>query len=63
MSEGRDMTTGVVVDGWHGTIEPPRTTCKHRDGRCERCGTSDRRDALHTTRNGRGVVADKLRKR
>jgi len=34
-----------------------RTACKHGRTECERCGTTDRRDVRHTTRNGRGVVA------
>lgn len=37
--------------------DPPATRCKHRPGDCERCGTTDRRDALHETIGGRGVVA------
>lgn len=36
---------------------PPATACKHGQYACERCGTSDRRDALHATSAGWGRVA------
>ncbi len=36
---------------------PPTTACKHRVHDCHKCGTASRHDALHTTKNGRGVVA------
>ena len=45
----------IVVDSF--TVEPPVTRCKHGRGACEECGTSDRRDALHRTKGGRGAVA------
>lgn len=33
------------------------TSCKHGDGACETCGTSGRRDTIHTTdERGRGAV-------
>lgn len=32
------------------------TACKHRRGYCERCGTSDARGEVHTTRGGLGCV-------
>ncbi len=35
---------------------PPVTVCKHKRGDCAECGTTDRRDAVHTTQGGRGVV-------
>jgi len=44
-----------VLDSF--TLEPPATRCKHGRGDCEECGTSDRRDALHRTKGGRGAVA------
>lgn len=34
----------------------PETACKHGLGACERCGTTDARDALHTTERGVGRV-------
>jgi hypothetical protein len=45
----------LVVDSF--TVQPPVTRCKHGRGACEECGTSDRRDALHRTKGGRGAVA------
>ena len=36
---------------------PDQTCCKHGDGPCEECGTTNARDALHTTDQGRGVVS------
>lgn len=41
---------------WPPTPEPMRAKCKHGDGDCEDCGTTDRRDVNHTTRGGVGVV-------
>lgn len=41
--------------GW-GFVIPHTTSCKHGDGDCDECGTSDRRDVKHTTRGGKGVV-------
>jgi hypothetical protein len=63
--EGRPWEWGGAhVDvAWHGGFPVPRTTCKHVDGDCDECGTTGRRDAIHTTRGGRGVVAEKLRSR
>jgi hypothetical protein len=42
---------------WNFEIVPPNTTCKHHEGTCDRCGTSDLVDAKHTTVAGRGSVA------
>jgi hypothetical protein len=36
---------------------PPTTTCKHGTGACEKCGTTNERDHVHTTRSGKGAVA------
>jgi len=38
-------------------VVPDTTKCKHREGACEKCGTTDRRDVKHTTQKGRGRVA------
>ena len=51
-----DATAYMVVEIQH------TTKCKHGLGDCEECGTTDRRDVLHTTRGGEGRVA-KLRRR
>lgn len=47
------------------SYEPPEvvTRCKHGPDPCERCGTTERRDARHTTVKGRGKVARALRSR
>ncbi len=39
------------------------TRCKHGAGECEECGTTDRRDVLHSTRGGVGSVGRLFRKR
>lgn len=37
--------------------EPPsHLKCKHGDGPCEICGTSERTDIVHITKRGKGVV-------
>lgn len=42
---------------WDFTVQSPSLRCKHGPCfRCDRCGVTDRRDAMHTTRGGRGVV-------
>jgi len=43
-------------------IIPNTTTCKHKDGDCELCGTSNRRDVLHDTVDGVGRVGALLKK-
>lgn len=40
---------------------PMTTQCKHGLGECETCGTTNRRDVIHSTRGGVGLVG-KLRK-
>jgi hypothetical protein len=35
---------------------PPTTRCKHGAGSCEKCGTTNERERVHTTRGGKGVV-------
>lgn len=42
---------------WGFSIHWPTLRCKHGPCfRCDRCGVTERRDAMHTTRGGRGVV-------
>jgi len=38
-------------------VEPSTVPCKHGYRDCVTCGTSDRRDRPHTTRDGTGCVA------
>jgi hypothetical protein len=58
-------TKPVVFAGfdWSCTIEEPKTICKHGVYSCDICGTSDRRDTLHTTKGGSGVVGKLTKKR
>ena len=49
------VRTGAAVYDWF-TPEPENTRCKHSAEECSLCGTSNRRDAKHTTKNGRGAV-------
>lgn len=62
--EGRPWEwSGASFDlEWHGVFPRHNTTCKHGAGDCASCGTTDRRDVIHKTRGGRGVVAERLRK-
>jgi hypothetical protein len=41
--------------GWESRGTEP-TVCKHGLGSCEECGTTNRRDAVHTTKGGKGTV-------
>jgi hypothetical protein len=50
-------TLGELNIEFSGTVIPQTTACKHGIYACEKCGTTDRRDTLHTTKNGRGRVA------
>lgn len=56
-----DCFVGAVMDGtidyWHFEVIVPTTCCKHGQDECERCGTTNRRDAKHRTIGGRGLVA------
>ena len=47
--------TGQDMYGW-GAPNPSPTVCKHGEGSCEECGTTNRRDMPHTTVGGRGAV-------
>jgi len=46
---------GVDIYAW-GIANPAPTVCKHGEGSCEECGTTNRRDMPHTTVGGRGAV-------
>jgi hypothetical protein len=52
---GRKGETGVDIYGWGSPI-PDETVCKHGEGSCGVCGTTNRRDTVHSTKGGRGVV-------
>jgi hypothetical protein len=43
-------------------VIPNTTTCKHKDGDCELCGTSNKRDVLHDTQGGVGKVGALIKK-
>ena len=57
----RDGPRGQDIYGW-GTVVEPTAVCKHGTGSCEECGTTNRRDVVHTTQGGRGAVG-RLRNR
>ena len=44
-----------------GEYVPPykcgATKCKHKSGECDKCGTTLYNDRIHTTKNGKGLVA------
>lgn len=42
---------------------PPLTRCKHGKGPCERCGTTNERDVVHTRRTPTKREARRLRKK
>jgi hypothetical protein len=47
----------VVTDCARGVfVATPAGPCKHSPANCETCGTHERRDVVHTTNGGRGVV-------
>ena len=47
----------LVDDGWAPPARPAIARgCKHGVLDCEACGVTERRDALHTTQRGLGVV-------
>ena len=47
---------------WDSPVYDGATRCKHGIASCEECGTSRRRDARHTTVNGRGKVGEAIRR-
>ena len=47
-------TLGQDIYGWGTPV--PQTVCKHGEGSCEACGTTNRREVVHTTEGGRGAV-------
>lgn len=46
---------------WYEII-PNTTSCKHKEGDCELCGTYNKTDAIHTTVNGSGKVGSLIKK-
>ncbi len=52
-----DDSPGAGWNDWYMSVIPPTTCCKHGDGSCEACGTTDRRDHKHKTLGGKGLVA------
>jgi hypothetical protein len=60
MIEEKKIQSYSVVDCWDlewFQILAPKTKCKHRDGSCQICGTSNQKDEIHTTKNGKGLIA------
>lgn len=59
LSDGGLEAKRVEVDQFwctFSTASDAPSRCKHGKADCLTCGVSERRDALHTTVNGRGVV-------
>lgn len=56
-----DRRPNGEAPGYNSPKIPP-SVCKHGEGSCEECGTTNRRDAVHTTTAGKGAVA-RLRSR
>jgi hypothetical protein len=60
--EGRTGQSGVDIFGW-GRTNPAPTVCKHGEGSCEECGTTNRRDMPHSTTGGLGSIGRLFRGR
>lgn len=43
-------------------VEEPKTKCKHRKGECKKCSSTNKRDTIHTTKNGEGCVRKLFKK-
>ena len=43
-------------------VVPNSTSCKHKEGDCEVCGTSNKRDVIHETKQGVGKVSSLIKK-
>jgi len=52
----------TVEIGWM-VEERPTTRCKHKVGPCEKCGTTDRRDVIHSARGPNRREARRLRRK
>jgi hypothetical protein len=50
------------IGSFGGEILEDYTVCKHGKGDCEKCGTTNKRDVVHTTRGGVEVVGALRRK-
>jgi hypothetical protein len=57
------VSVSVYGPGLYNTIVIHNTKCKHGDGDCEVCGTTDLADRKHSTVNGEGKVARLRRKK
>jgi len=52
----------IITEYCCGNVYVPTYTyspskCKHKFGVCDKCGTSPYNDRIHTTKNGKGLVA------
>lgn len=47
---------------WSPEPEKLGTACKHGLGECETCGTTVRRDSIHSTKDGTGKVGRLFKK-
>lgn len=57
------MGDGIVQPWWPWEVVEPVTRCKHGKGDCEKCGTSDARDVVHTVRTPNKRTARRLRRK
>lgn len=62
-SEDKFLSECFCCDDLIGPFSIKETTkCKHKHGRCDRCGTSPFNDQIHITHNGTGCVAKLMKK-
>jgi hypothetical protein len=53
----------VLLGDWDTKIVAANTRCKHGWGSCEKCGTRERSDVIHTSRTPNKRDARRLRKK
>lgn len=53
----------IEWNDWSIALVPHTTRCKHGFGDCEKCGTTNLRDAIHTSRTPNKREARRARKK
>ena len=53
----------LLQTSWHIEEIGPTTRCKHGKGACAKCGTTDRRDAIHEARTPNKRAVRRARKK
>jgi hypothetical protein len=56
------MATDITCFGPEREIIP-KTKCRHKKGTCDKCGTSDDKDVIHSTKGGNGKIAKLTKKK